>query len=40
MPVGGAALLALDAAGVVVTQAHFERLLQEGHGWHPEEGYD
>jgi N-acetylglucosamine kinase-like BadF-type ATPase len=39
MPVGGAALLALDRAGVPVSAGHFEYLVSQGHGWHPEETF-
>lgn len=39
LPVGGAALLALDAAGAAVSEAHYERLVTQGYGWHPEERF-
>jgi N-acetylglucosamine kinase-like BadF-type ATPase len=39
MPVAGAALLALDASEVPVTEEHFLRLSAQGQGWHPEERY-
>ena len=37
MPVAGAALLALDAHGVVVTAEHFAHLRAQSLAWHPEE---
>ncbi len=40
MPVGGAALLALERAGVSVTASHFDYLASQGHGWHPEETFN
>jgi N-acetylglucosamine kinase-like BadF-type ATPase len=39
MPVAGAALLALDASEVPVTDEHFLRLQTQGQAWHPEEIY-
>ena len=39
MPVAGAALLALDAAQVDVSRAHYDLLESCGQGWHPEEQY-
>lgn len=39
LPVGGAALLALDAAGRAVTPAHYARLREQGYRWHPEETF-
>lgn len=40
LPVGGAALLALDAAGTPVTPEHYARLREQGFGWHPEEVFE
>jgi hypothetical protein len=37
MPVAGAALLAMDGAGVQVEEAHYEVLRASGQGWHAEE---
>jgi len=37
MPVAGAALLAMDTAGALVTPRHFTVLQELGLGWHPEE---
>ena len=39
-PVAGAALLALDAAGVAVTTDHYGHLSAQGYAWHPEETFD
>jgi N-acetylglucosamine kinase-like BadF-type ATPase len=39
MPVAGAALMALDGAGIRVTDDHFEYLRSQGQGWHAEEIY-
>jgi len=39
-PVAGAALLALDEAGVLVTTDHYARLATQGYGRHPEETFD
>lgn len=39
MPVAGAALLALDAAGQPVGVAHYQRLQSQSYGWHPEETF-
>ncbi|HWE61008.1 MAG TPA: BadF/BadG/BcrA/BcrD ATPase family protein [Chloroflexota bacterium] len=39
MPVAGAALLALDAAGVPVGEAQYARLREQGYGWHAEETF-
>ena len=39
-PVAGAALLALDAAGVAVTPDHYAHLGAQGYAWHPEETFD
>ncbi len=40
MPVAGAALLAMEAAGVPVGLELFDSLIDQGHGWHPEENFD
>jgi hypothetical protein len=40
MPVAGAALLALERACVPVDAGLFDRLVSQGHGWHPEEVFD
>ena len=40
MPVGGAALLALEQAGIPIQVDHFDVLAGQGYGWHPEEIFE
>jgi N-acetylglucosamine kinase-like BadF-type ATPase len=37
MPVAGAVLMAMDTGGSAVTEQHYDRLREQGYGWHPEE---
>ena len=40
MPVGGAALLALEQAGIPIQVDHFDMLASQGYRWHPEEIFE